>query len=301
MLTIERPDSLVAAFHDSKTGSWQYVIQDKRSDSAAIIDPVWNYDEKAGAVSTESADEIAAWIERSRLKVEWILDTHPHADHFSAAPYLAERFGAPRAIGEKVVDVQRLWSGIYCLDDLACDGSQWDRLFAEGDTLRIGSLEGRVLFSPGHTMASISFVFGSSAFVHDTLMMPDSGSSRADFPGGDAHALWRSIREILSLPADTALFVGHDYGKDGRDPACMATVAEHRSSNVHVRDGVSEDAFVKLRTERDATLPLPNLMLAALQVNIRGGRLPEPDTCGRSFLKIPLNYFTPPAPSPGAG
>jgi glyoxylase-like metal-dependent hydrolase (beta-lactamase superfamily II) len=293
MEIFDRDKALVASFYDKKTGSFQYVITDRASRSSAIIDPVLDFDEKAGATSTRNADQIAKYIEDERLKVEWVLDTHPHADHFSAAPYLAEKLDAPRAIGEKVVGVQKLWKDIYSLPDFPADGSQWDQLFAEGDTLRVGELEGRVLFSPGHTMASISYVFGDVAFVHDTLMVPDSGTSRADFPGGDAHALYRSIREVLDLPGDTALFVGHDYGKGGREPMCMATVAQHRAENIHVRDGIDEEEFVRIRSERDATLPLPGLMLAALQVNIRGGRLPEPDADGRSFLKIPLNYFEP--------
>ena len=293
MEIFDREKAVVAAFHDKKTGSWQYVITDKATRSAAVIDPVLDYDEKAAATSTRNADEIVSYIENERLKVEWILDTHPHADHFSAAPYLAEKLGAPRAIGKEVVGVQKLWKDIYCLPDLPADGSQWDRLFAAGDTVRIGELEGRVLFSPGHTLASISYVFGDVAFVHDTLMMPDAGTSRADFPGGDAHALYRSIREILDLSGDTALFVGHDYCKDGRDPMCMATVAQHRADNIHVKDGIDEAEFVRSRKERDAKLPLPELMLAALQVNIRGGRLPEPECDGRSFLKVPLNYFEP--------
>jgi len=291
METCNRARAVVAAFYDKKTGSYQYVITDKATRSAAIVDPVFDFDEKAAATSTRNADEIVRYIETERLRVEWILDTHPHADHFSAAPYLAEKFGAPRAIGEKVVGVQKLWKDIYCLPDFPTDGSQWDRLFAAGDTLRVGDLEGRVLFSPGHTLASISYVFDDVAFVHDTLMVPDSGTSRADFPGGDAHALYRSIREILDLPGDTATFVGHDYGKDGREPTCMATVAQHRAENIHVKDGIGEEEFVRIRNERDAKLPLPDLMLAALQVNIRGGRLPDPECDGRSFLKVPLNYF----------
>lgn len=293
MKIYDREKATVAAFYDKKTGSYQYVITDKATRSAAIVDPVLDFDEKAAATGTRNADAITAYVEAEALKVVWLLDTHPHADHFSAAPYLAEKFGAPRAIGEKVVGVQKLWKDIYCLPDFPTDGSQWDRLFGVGDTFRVGDLEGRVLFSPGHTLASISYLFGDVAFVHDTLMVPDSGTSRADFPGGDAHALYRSIREILDLPSDTALFVGHDYGKDGREPMCMATVAQHRAANIHVKDGINEEQFVKTRTERDATLPLPGLMLAALQVNIRGGRLPEPEHGGRSFLKVPLNYFRP--------
>ena len=294
MEVFDREKAVVASFYDKKTGSFQYVITDKATRAAAIVDPVLDFDEKAAATSTRNADEIARYVEVERLKVEWLLDTHPHADHFSAAPYLADRFDARCAIGEQVVRVQELWKDIYRLPDLPTDASQWDRLFAAGETFRVGELQARVLFSPGHTLASISYVFDDDfAFVHDTLMMPDSGTSRADFPGGDAHALYRSIQEILDLPGGTALFVGHDYGKDGREPLCMATVAQHRAGNIHVRDGIDEEAFVCVRNERDATLPLPDLMLAALQVNIRGGRLPEPEGDGRSFLKIPLNYFKP--------
>ncbi|TPG06577.1 MBL fold metallo-hydrolase [Sphingomonas oligophenolica] len=291
MQIFDRENAIIAAFYDKKTGSYQYVVTDKATRAAAIVDPVFDFDEKAAATSTRNADHIAAYVRDQGLTVEWIFDTHPHADHFSAAPYLGERYGARRAIGKKVVDVQKLWKDIYRLPDLPEDGSQWDQLFGAGDTFRVGELEARVLFSPGHTLASISYVFDGFAFVHDTLMMPDSGSSRADFPGGDAHALYRSIRELLDLAGDTALFVGHDYGKDGREPQCMATVAQHRAENIHVHDGIGEEAFVKTRAERDATLPLPDLMLAALQVNIRGGRLPEPESDGRSYLKIPLNFF----------
>jgi glyoxylase-like metal-dependent hydrolase (beta-lactamase superfamily II) len=297
MKLYDRKLASVAALYDKRTGSFQYVISDKETKSAAIIDPVLDYDPRAAATATTNADLILEYIAREQLNVEWILDTHPHADHFSAGPYLAEKLGAPTAIGERVVDVQRLWKDIYALEAFETDGHQWDRLFADGETFQIGNLQARVMLSPGHTLASISYVIDDSAFIHDTLMVPDSGTSRADFPGGDAHALYRSIRDILALPAETALFVGHDYCKDGRDPMAMATVAEQRSTNIHVADGVDEETFVKLRQKRDASLPLPDLMLAALQVNIRGGRLPEPERDGRSFLRIPLNYFEPPRSS----
>ena len=290
-----REDALVHSLYDRKTGSFQYVIADPASRRAAIIDPVLDFDEKAGHVATTNADALIAHVEREGLEVVWILDTHPHADHLSAAPYLKSRLGAPMAIGERVTGVQALWKDLYGLDDLATDGRQWDRLFADGDTFSIGALQARVLFSPGHTMASISYVIGSNAFVHDTLMMPDSGTSRADFPGGDAHQLYATLQRILALPGDTALFVGHDYGKDGRDPACMSTVAEQRARNIHLAGNVDEATFVRTRQARDATLPLPALMLHALQVNIRGGRLPEPEANGRRYLRIPLGQFTPPA------
>ena len=297
MKTYDRKQATIASFYDEKTGSFQYVIADKATRSAAIIDPVMDYDEKAGATGTKNADAIANHIEKEGLNVVWVLDTHPHADHFSAAPYLAKKLGAPTAIGRKVVEVQELWKELYGLPDFPADGHQWDRLLDAGDTLEVGELKGRVLFSPGHTLASISYVFDDAAFVHDTMMVPDSGTSRADFPGGDARALYGSIRELLELPGETALFVGHDYGKNGREPYGMATVAEQRAGNIHVKDGISEESFVEMRSKRDATLPLPDLMLAALQVNIRGGRLPEPEGDGRSFLRIPLNYFKPPQSS----
>lgn len=250
-----------------------------------------DFDPRAGATSTRSADLILDYVRSGGLSVEWVLDTHPHADHFSAAPYLAEKTGGRTAIGTKVVEVQKLWRKIYCLPDLPVDGSQWDVLFQDGEQFRIGTLDARVMLSPGHTLASITYVVRDAAFVHDTLMMPDSGTSRADFPGGDARVLWSSIRDILDLPPDTATYVGHDYGHDGREVIGRSTVAEQRRDNIHVRDGIDEAQFVATRQKRDATLPLPDLMLAALQVNIRGGRLPDAEACGTAFLKVPLNRF----------
>lgn len=285
---------VVHSLWDEPTGSWQYILVDKVTGRAAIIDPVLDFDPMAGATSTRTADRLIGFAKEQELKVDWILDTHPHADHFSSAPYIGEKLGTPRAIGEKVVQVQKLWRDIYCLDDLAVDGSQWDRLFADGDRFDVGETEVRVQFSPGHTLASITFVTDEAAFVHDTLMMPDSGTSRADFPGGSSRDLYASIQRLLALPERTALFVGHDYETEGRDVQCCASVADHKRDNKHVGGNRSEEDFVRLRDARDATLPLPKLMLAALQVNIRGGRLPEPEDCGRSFLKIPLNYFQPP-------
>lgn len=291
MIEYSHEGMTVASFHDERTGSFQYVVVDGTTKGAAIIDPVLDFDPRAGATSTTNADRILDYVAAKGLTVEWVLDTHPHADHFSAAPYLAGKTGGRTAIGAKVTEVQKLWQNIYCLPDLRVDGSQWDKLFAHGETFRIGSLEARVMFSPGHTLASITYVVGDAAFVHDTLMVPDSGTSRADFPGGDARALWRSIRAILELPPGTATYVGHDYGKDGLEVIGRSTVADQRQHNIHVRDGIDEETFVATREARDATLPLPNLMLAALQVNIRGGRLPEAEACGTAFLKLPLNRF----------
>lgn len=291
----DREHCSVSAFHDAATGSWQYVIADRATRAAAIIDPVLDFDPRAGSVTTANADRLLDHVGQERLEVAWVLDTHPHADHFSAASYLAERLGAPTAIGSRIVEVQALWKEIYCLEDFVCDGSQWSRLLDDGDTIEIGKLTARVMLSPGHTLASVTYVIGDCVFVHDTLMMPDAGTSRADFPGGDAHALYQSVATILGMADDTAAFVGHDYCPDGREPRCMATIAEQRADNVHVGGGIDEASFVQHRTDRDATLPLPDLMLAALQVNIRGGLLPTAEPCGRRFLKIPLGQFDGPA------
>ena len=223
------------------------------------------------------------------LTVEWILDTHPHADHFSAARYLKEKTGAPTAIGEKVVEVQKLWKEIYNWPEFHADGSQWDKLFAEGETFSVGSNPARVLFSPGHTLASITYVIGDAAFVHDTLFMPDSGTARADFPGGSARRLWQSIQELLSLPDETRIFTGHDYQPEGREPRWESTVAEQKAKNIHMSKCRSEDEFVELREARDRRLPLPKLILLALQVNVNGGRLPEPEANGKRYLKFPLD------------
>ena len=288
------PSPVVSAFFDRPTGSLQYVVHCPETRRGAVIDPVWNYYPEAGALSTDSADEILEHVAQQGLQIDWVLDTHPHADHFSAAPYIAERLGAPTGIGAHLVGVQKLWKTLYNLPgDFPVDGRQWDRLFAEGDEFMLGRVPVRVMFSPGHTMASITFVAGDAAFVHDTLMMPASGTSRADFPGGDTQALWHSIRAILELPAQTRLFVGHDYPAADAAPQYMATVAEHRLSNRHVKDGIGKEEFIALRDARDATLKLPARMLEALQVNIRGGRLPEPEADGHRYLRIPLDRFEP--------
>jgi len=282
----------VTGFYEPDTGSIQYVVSCPRTKKAAIVDAVWNFDPKRARIDTKSADEILAYVKEQGLSVDWVLDTHPHADHFTAAGYLKERLGCPQAIGAKVREVAELWREFYNEPKAFDVGLAFDRLFADGDTFEIGTLPVRVMLSPGHTLASITYVVGDdAAFVHDTLMYPDSGTSRADFPGGDAGVLYRSIQAILALPASTRLFVGHDYCKGGREPKWEATVAEHKAKNIHVKDGVSQAQFVKLRTERDKTLALPDRMLHALQVNLRGGRLPEPENDGRSYFKIPANRF----------
>lgn len=283
---VDRP--VVTGFFHEPTFSIAYLVEDPATKHAAIIDPVLDYDEKSGRVSTEFADKLIAAVRERGLTVDWILDTHPHADHFSAAPDLKERLGGSTAIGEKVVDVQTLWKGIYNLPDFPADGSHWDKLFADGETFEVGAIPAHVIFSPGHTLASITYVIGDAAFVHDTIFQPDFGTARADFPGGSAATLYRSIMQILSLPEETRLFTGHDYMPGGRAPAWESTVAEQKRCNKHLKDNPSEEEFVRLRNARDATLPMPRLILHALQVNMRGGRLPKPEDNGRSYLKIPL-------------
>jgi glyoxylase-like metal-dependent hydrolase (beta-lactamase superfamily II) len=283
----------VAAFYDEASGSWQYVASDPATSDAVIIDPVLDFDPAAGATWTASADAILADVADKGLNVAWVLDTHPHADHLSAAAYLAGKTGARQGIGKKVLEVQDIWADYYADDSLRNRPEHWDRLFEDRDSFSAGSLDIRVMLSTGHTLASISYVIGDAVFAHDTFMVPDSGTSRADFPGGSSEELWDSLQAILSMPGDTRVFVGHDYGKDGRDVACMATVAEHKDSNIHVKDGTSKAKFIETRDARDATLPLPDRMLHALQVNIRGGRLPEPDAKGRAVLRMPLNRFEP--------
>ncbi|TCU11725.1 MBL fold metallo-hydrolase [Rhizobium sullae] len=278
----------VAGFYDARTGSIQYVVACPSTRKCAIIDPVLDFDEKSGSTATTNADRILDYVNSHDLTLEWILDTHPHADHFSAARYLKSRTGAPTAIGEHVTEVQKIWQQIYNWPDLACDGSQWDRLFCHGEAFNIGELQARVMHSPGHTLASISYVIGDAAFIHDTLFMPDSGSARADFPGGSAASLWHSIQDILSLPDQTRLFTGHDYMPGGRQALWESSVADQKEKNPHVA-GQSERDFIRLRETRDRTLPMPKLILHALQVNIRGGELPQAEENGRRYLKIPLD------------
>jgi len=286
------PTPYVKGFYDARTFSIQYVVSCPRTRRCAIIDPVLDFDEKSGATKTESADTLLDYVRAESLSVEWILDTHPHADHLSAARYLRDATGAPTAIGEKVVEVQRLWKDIYNWPDFPADGSQWNRLFAEGDTFRVGDIAARILFSPGHTLASITYVIGDAAFVHDTLFMPDGGTARADFPGGSASRLWRSIQEIVTLPPETRVFTGHDYQPGGRRPKWESTVAEQLAANIHLVRTGNEAAFIELREARDRTLPMPKLILHALQVNVNGGRLPEPEANGRRYLKFPLDALS---------
>lgn len=289
----------VWGIYEPDTGSIQYICADPATKKAALIDVVWNLDPKNYRLSTGSMDQVMDLVRDNGLTVEWILDTHPHADHLMASAHLKDRTGAPAMIGEKVHEIAGIWARLYNLPGAFDPDRDFDRLLAEGETFRIGDLETRVMLSPGHTLGSITLVCGDAAFVHDTLMQPDVGTSRADFPGGNAEELWDSVQAILQLPGDTRLFVGHDYGTAGRDePQWEATVALHRATNRHVRDGTRREDFITLRTARDVTLPLPDRILAALQVNLRGGRLPAPEADGNSYLKIPVNRFPAPQKKP---
>ncbi|KZY52902.1 MBL fold metallo-hydrolase [Sulfitobacter sp. HI0054] len=281
----------VWGLYEKDTGSIQYVAACPRTRKAALIDVVLDFDPRAARTSTDSAQAVLDLVAREGLEVAMVLDTHPHADHMTAAAWLKEQTGAPTAIGAKVSDIAAIWRDLYNLPDAFDPASDFDQLLAEDDTFAIGDLEFRVMLSPGHTLGSITYIAGDAAFVHDTLMYPDSGSARADFPGGTTEELWDSIQAILALPGDTRLFVGHDYGKGGRDPAWEATVAEHKAKNIHVKDGTAKSAFIKTRDDRDATLSLPDRMLHSLQVNLRGGRLPPTEADGHSYFKIPANKF----------
>ena len=280
----------VKAFFDEATFTVTYVVSDPVTARAAIIDPVLDYDAASGRTSTKSADQVIAYISGHELGVDWILETHVHADHISGAPYLKEKLGGQTAIGKDVTAVQKTFKSVFNLEDLDTDGSQFDRLFADGDTFPIGGIEGCVIATPGHTPACITYVIGDSAYVGDTLFMPDFGTARTDFPGGSPAELYKSIQRILSLPADTRLFMCHDYKAPGRDTYAWETsVAEQLESNIHINRAVSEDEFVKMREGRDKELGMPKLILPAIQVNVRAGEFPAPENNDIRYLKIPLD------------
>jgi glyoxylase-like metal-dependent hydrolase (beta-lactamase superfamily II) len=280
----------VTAFFDEATFTVTYVAADPASAHAAVIDPVLDYDAASGRTSTTSADAVAAFVADNGLTVDWILETHVHADHLSAAPYLKSKLGGRIAIGRHVAAVQETFRDVFNIDDLATDGSQFDHLFDDGDEFEVGSIVGSIIGTPGHTPACITYVVGDAAFVGDTLFMPDFGTARTDFPGGDAGMLYDSIQKILALPDDTRLFMCHDYKAPGRDEFAWETsVAEQRADNVHVNSNVSRDEFIAMREGRDAELGMPKLILPSIQVNVRAGRLPEPEANGVSYLKIPLD------------
>lgn len=282
---------VVTAFFDPATYTYSYVVRDPASQACVIIDSVLDYDPASGRTSTQSADEIISFVRAQQLTVEWLLETHVHADHLSAAPYLKQQLGGQLAIGAHITTVQKVFGEIFNAGpQFATDGSQFDRLLNEGDMLTFGELVVRVMHTPGHTPACLSYVIGDAVFVGDTLFMPDYGTARCDFPGGDARTLYASIQRLFELPDDTRMFMCHDYKAPGREEYCNeSTVAAERHNNIHVREGISEDEFVAMRTERDATLSMPTLILPSVQVNMRAGELPPAEDNGVRYLKIPLN------------
>ncbi len=285
-----KPD-VTAHFHNT-TNTITYIVADASGGRCAIIDSVRDYDPSSGRMSTDFADKVIDCVRERGYTVDWILETHTHADHPTAAPYIQEQLGGRIAIGQHVSVVQATFKSIFNLGEgFATDGSQFDHLFGDNEDFNVGEIMARVMHTPGHTPACVTYVVGDAVFVGDTLLMPDFGTARTDFPGGDAATLFRSMQRILSLAPETRLFMCHDYGPDGRKFAWETTVAEERSDNVHVHDGVSEEEFVKTRTERDNGLDLPALILPSLQINIRAGRLPPPDDNGVSYLRIPINQL----------
>jgi glyoxylase-like metal-dependent hydrolase (beta-lactamase superfamily II) len=288
MAAAARPD--VKAFFDKATSTFTYVVADPQTRRAAIVDPVLDFDPKSGRTATHSADAVIAHVREHGLAVDWILETHAHADHLTAAPYLKAELAARIAIGEHIRTVQATFKKVFNAEaEFVPDGRQFDHLFRDGETFHIGGIEARVMHTPGHTPACLSYVIGDAVFVGDTLFMPDYGTARCDFPGGDARTLYRSIRRVLALPPDTRLFMCHDYQPGGRKLRWETSVAEERARNIHVHDGVDEEAFVALRTTRDKTLDMPVLLLPSVQVNMRAGRFPPPEANGVSYLKLPLN------------
>lgn len=281
----------IVGFFDEATNTVSYVVHDPQTREAAVIDSVLDFEAASGRTSNGSADRIVEYVTSNNLKVTWHIETHAHADHISAAPYLQERLGGKLVIGRGIIRVQEVFGKLFNAgSDFERDGSQFDKLFDDGERFSVGGLEGIALHVPGHTPADMAFIIGDAAFVGDTIFMPDFGTARADFPGGDAGQLFRSIRRLLSLPDETRLFLCHDYKAPGRDEyAWETTVRQQRQENVHVRDGVTEEEFVAMRTSRDRTLAMPKLIMPSVQVNIRGGRLPEPEDNGVSYIKIPVN------------
>lgn len=280
----------VVPFFDPQTNTISYILKDPASNSCAVIDSVMDIDYAAGRITHESADRIVETIRAKGWKLEWLIETHVHADHLSGAPYIQEQLGGKLGIGENITIVQDTFGKVFNEGtEFQRDGSQFDRLFADGDSYKVGELTVHVMHTPGHTPACMTHVAGDAAFVGDTLFMPDGGSARADFPGGDARTLYRSIKRVLSLPDATRLFMCHDYGPNGRDIQWETNVADERQHNIHVKEGVSEDEFVAMRETRDATLAMPRLIIPSLQVNMRAGRMPPRDRDGNTFLKVPVN------------
>ena len=288
MPSTQKPE--VSTFYDKQTSTFSYVVKDPQSNACAIIDSVLNLDYNSGRTSHTSADEIIDFIKRNQLQLQWIIETHVHADHLSAAPYLKEKLGGKLGIGAHITTVQNVFGHIFNAGtEFQRDGSQFDRLFNDGDTYQIGKLTATAIHTPGHTPACMTHIIGDAAFVGDTIFMPDGGTARADFPGGDARVLYRSIKKVLSLPAETRLFMCHDYQPNGREVEYETTVAAERKENIHVHDGITEEEFVAMREARDATLNMPVLILPSLQVNMRAGHFPPPDDNGMVYLRVPVN------------
>lgn len=282
----------VTTFFDEATNTLSYVVEDPATNACAVVDSVMDLDYASGSISFESADSIVSYISANRLQLEWILETHVHADHLSAAPYIQQQLGGKIAIGANISVVQETFGEVFAAGPgFARDGSQFDVLLKDGDSIQIGQLEGVAMHTPGHTPACMTYVLGDAAFVGDTLFMPDGGTARVDFPGGDAHILYQSIQRILSLPDEMRIFVCHDYLPNDRALEFETTVAEERQANIHVRTGISETSFVEMRNARDATLGMPSLILPALQVNMRAGHFPPAEDSGHMFLRLPLNAF----------
>ncbi len=280
----------IRAFFDEPTNTVSYLVTDPTSRRAAVIDPVLDYDQSSGKASSRSAQAILAAAEAAKSTIDWVLETHAHADHVSGAPYIKLATGAKVGIGEHIREVQKIFRPVFNATDVSGDGSEFDHLFKDGERFSIGTLQGEVIYTPGHTPADVSYRIEDAVFVGDTLFMPDFGTARADFPGGDAHALYRSMKRLLALPPETRLFMCHDYKAPGRDHfAWETTVAEQRGQNVHVQDGVSEDEFVAMRRARDAKLAAPHLLMPSIQLNMRAGKFPPAETNGVRYLKIPLN------------
>ena len=283
----------VSAFFDPPTNTFTYLVRDPSSDACAIIDSVLAFDYSSGRTDTRAADELIAHIREAGLQVQWILETHAHADHLSAAPYLQEQLGGKIGIGEHIIKVQQIFGKVFNAGtEFARDGSQFDALFADGDTFSIGNLGVKVLHTPGHTPAYVSYLIGAAVFVGDTLFMPDYGTARCDFPGGDSATLYQSVQKLLALPDETRMYLCHDYLPEGRSHYVHeTTVGEQRRRNIHIHEGVSEADFVVLRDARDATLSAPKLLIPSVQVNIRAGHLPEPEDNGQVYLKVPVNLL----------
>ena len=289
-MTYSKISPQVHGIFDPVTWTVTYVVFEKPGSACAIIDSVLDYDPKSGRTSHQSADKAIEFVKNNHLKVEWILETHAHADHLSAASYLKAELGGKTAIGDHITQVQKVFQGIFNMEpSFKLDGSQFDHLFKDGETITLGGLIGHTLFVPGHTPACVAYQFGDAVFVGDTMFMPDVGTARCDFPGGDAKTLYASVKKILSLPPATRLFMCHDYPPSDRPVAFESTVAEQKAKNIHVHDGISEAAFVDMRTQRDATLEMPVLILPAVQINIRAGELPPKEDNGIAYAKIPLN------------